>query len=142
MTAIADGISAPSTGKWLNVGLWAAQILLGLAFCLFGFMKLTAPIAELSKTMPWTGQLPLAFVRSIGVIDILGGLGVLLPAVTRILPWLTVWAAIGCTVLQVLAIAFHSSRGEFQVLPLNFILLPLAVFILWGRARKLPIRAR
>jgi uncharacterized membrane protein len=105
-------------------------------------MKLTAPIADLSKTMPWTGQLPLAFVRSMGVIDILGGLGVLLPAITRILPWLIVWAAVGCTVLQVLAIAFHASRGEFQVLPLNFILLPLAVFILYGRARKLPLQAR
>jgi hypothetical protein len=142
MTAIADSLSAPRTGKWLNFGLWAAQILLGLAFCLFGFMKITSPIAELSKTMPWAGQMPLAFVRFIGVIDSLGGLGVLLPAITRILPFLTVWAAIGCAVLQVLAIMFHASRGEFQVLPLNFILLALAAFILWGRTRKFPIRAR
>jgi len=140
MTALAE--AAPSAGKWLNIGLWAAQILLALAFCLFGLMKFLSPIQELAKNMPWTGQLPAAFVRTIGVIDILGGLGVLLPAVTRILPWLTVWAALGCTALQVLAICFHSARGEFQVLPLNFILLPLAVFILWGRSRKIPIASR
>jgi uncharacterized membrane protein YphA (DoxX/SURF4 family) len=142
MAAVAESIPAASAGKWLNVGLWAAQILLGLAFCLFGFMKLTSPIGELSQNMLWTGQLPVEFVRTVGVIDILGGVGVILPAATRILPWLTVWAALGCTVLQVFAICFHSYRGEFQVLPLNFILLPLAAFILWGRSRKVPLESR
>jgi uncharacterized membrane protein YphA (DoxX/SURF4 family) len=142
MTAIADGASVQPAGKWLNVGLWAAQILLGFAFCLFGFMKVTMPITELSRMMAFAGEFPVLFVRSIGLIDILGGIGVVLPALTRILPWLTVWAAAGCTVLQILAMGFHASRGEFQVLPMNAILLSLSVFILWGRAQKSPIRAR
>jgi len=81
-------------------------------------------------------------VRLIGAIDIAGGLGILLPALTRIQPRLTVLAAIGCSVLQVLAISFHASRGEWSVLPLNFALLPCAVYVLWGRIRVAPVEPR
>jgi uncharacterized membrane protein YphA (DoxX/SURF4 family) len=133
----------PSSSRtWLNVGLWAAQALLALAFCLFGFMKLTTPLPELAKTLKSVAQLPELYVRALGLIDILGGIGVLLPAITRIQPRLTVLAALGCVALQVCAIIFHASRGEFGVLPLNFILISLAAFILWGRARMVPIAPR
>jgi hypothetical protein len=92
--------------------------------------------------MPWTGEHSEAFVRIIGLIDLAGGIGILLPALTRILPRLTVLAALGCTVLQVFAITFHVSRGEAAVTPLNLVLLALAVFVLWGRGRKAPIAPR
>jgi hypothetical protein len=71
-----------------------------------------------------------------------GGVGLLLPALTRIKPGLTVAAALGCTVLQALAIAFHISRGEVAMTPVNFTFLALSVFVLWGRGRKAPIPAR
>jgi uncharacterized membrane protein YphA (DoxX/SURF4 family) len=130
------------TSKPLRVALWIAQVILAVMFCFAGFMKLTTPIAQLSAMMPWTGQFPELFVRVIGAVDLAGGIGILLPAATRILPRLTVLAALGCSVLQVFAIAFHVSRGEFNLLALNFVLLPLALFVLWGRARKAPIASR
>lgn len=132
--------STPSRG--LKAALWAAQAVLSLAYIAIGVIKLTTPIVKLAATMPWTGQLPEAFVRTIGIIDIAGGVGILLPALTRIQPRLTVAAALGCTVLQVLAIAFHTSRGETMVLPLNFVLITLSAFVLWGRVRKAPFLPR
>ena len=60
----------------------------------------------------------------------------------KILPRLTVLAALGCAVLQVLALGFHVSRGEAMVVPLNFVLLGLSLLVLWGRARRAPILPR
>jgi hypothetical protein len=126
----------------LNVALWIAQGLVAALFILFGVMKLVMPIAELSKTMLWAGQLPEWFVRAIALVDLAGGIGILLPALTRIRPQLTVWAALGCTVLQGLALVFHLSRGEAMVTPLNVVLLLLAAFVLWGRSTKVPVLPR
>ncbi|GHH26883.1 hypothetical protein GCM10008023_41980 [Sphingomonas glacialis] len=122
--------------------MWVAQIMLFVMFAMSGVMKLATPIAQLAAMMPWTGQLPEGFVRFIGLVDLAGGIGILLPALTRIQPRLGTLAALGIIVLQILAIAFHTSRGEFGVLPLNFVLLPFAVFVLWGRARRAPILPR
>lgn len=143
MESVLSGASAPITaGKPLRIALWGAQVVLFVLFVMSGVMKFTTPIPELAATMPWTGQLPEKFVRFIGLVDLAGGLGILLPALTRILPRLGILAAQGMILLQLLAIAFHSSRGEFMVLPLNFVLLPLAIFVLWGRTRKVPILPR
>jgi len=131
--------STPSSSHsaTLNVMLWIAQV-----FIAVGFMKLTTPIPDLAKMIPWAGQLPTAFVRFIGVVDLAGGIGILFPALTRIKSGLSVVAALGCSVLQVLAIMFHLSRGEGMLTPLNFILLALALFVLWGRSKKIPILPR
>jgi uncharacterized membrane protein YphA (DoxX/SURF4 family) len=131
-----------SPGKPLRIGLWVAQVLLAVAFCGIAFMKLTKPIPELASMMKWPGEYSPAFVRFLGVVDLLGGIGIVLPALTRISPGLSVVAALGCTVLQVLAIGFHVSRGEFQALPLNAVLIALSIFVLWGRGRKAPIVPR
>lgn len=129
-------------GKALRIGLWAVQALMSVAFLLFGMQKLfTAPeaLAAMWHT-PWPVAYP-GLLRATGVIDALGGLGLLLPALTRIRPHLTVLAALGCVLLQLSAIAFHVARGEFAALPLNAVLLALVGFVLWGR-RRLPIAPR
>lgn len=77
-----------------------------------------------------------------GIIDFAGGVGILVPALTRIQPRLTVLAAIGCVLLQIAAMIFHLSRGEAPALPLNVILLGLSAFILWGRGRRAPVTPR
>lgn len=141
MSATASIEVAPP-GVALRTGLWIAQVLVFVAFSGIGLMKLLTPIPELAVTVHWAAEYPVAFVRAIGLIDLAGGLGILLPALTRIKPSLTVAAALGCTVLQVFAIVFHFWRGEAALTSLNFVLLPLAVFVLWGRARKAPIRSR
>lgn len=129
-------------GRALTIALWIAQVLVALVFIAAGFAKLTTPIAELSRTMQWTGQFPEGFVRFIGAVDLAGGLGILLPSLTRILPRLTVAAALGCVVLQVFALTFHLWRGEAMLTPLNIVLLSLSAFVLWGRAVKAPIAPR
>jgi uncharacterized membrane protein YphA (DoxX/SURF4 family) len=139
-TAVFSPSSNPS--KTLRVGLWAAQFVLAGLFLFSGFMKLGTPIPELAKMMPWTGQHSELFVRFIGLVDLAGGLGILLPALTRIKPRLTVLAALSCSLLQVFAMVFHLSRGEAPVLPLNIVLLSLSLFVLWGRARKAPLLPR
>jgi len=119
--------------------LWTAQVLVGVPFILIGYMKVATPIADLSKTIPWTGQLPEAFVRTMGIIDMAGGLGLLLPGLTRIKPTVTAHAALGCVLLQFCAIIFHVSRGEVQAIPVNLVFLPLAAFVFWGRLTRWPV---
>lgn len=136
-------IPHPPAGKALRVSLWIAQGLMFAAFLLFGLQKLSmAP--EALATM-WQTQWPVEhpmLLRVTGLIDVAGGLGLLLPALTRVRPNLTVLAALGCVLLQLAAIVFHSTRGEFTALPLNAVLLPLVTFILWGRGRRAPIEPR
>jgi uncharacterized membrane protein len=134
--------STPTAGKPLRIGLWAAQSIAAMIFIAAGFTKLTTPIPELVAMIPWTGEFTETFVRVIGLIDLAGGLGLLLPSVTRVQPRLTVLAALGCVALQGIAFGFHVSRGEFDVLPLNVVLLSLSAFVLWGRGKRLPISPR
>ncbi|RKR31335.1 MULTISPECIES: DoxX family protein [Paraburkholderia] len=124
------------SGTVLNVGLWIAQALIFAGFVVIGWIKLSKPIPELAAMWPWTGQLPEIVVRTLGIIDIAGGVGIFLPALLRIRPGLTVLAALGCVALQICALVFHASRGELAVTPVNLIFLVLATFVLWGRRTR------
>lgn len=134
--------SNESASKGMRIGLWAAQIVLGLMYIPAGAMKLFSPVAQVATQIPWAGDVPEWFLRMIGAIDLSAGLGVLLPALTRIAPGLTVWAAIGSIALQICALVFHLSRGEYFVAPVNLVLIALSLYVAWGRAKKAPIRAR
>jgi hypothetical protein len=127
--------------KGLNVALWIVQGLLALNFAGAGIWKLVTPVPELAAKMPWMGEVSAAFLYTTAVFDLLGGLGVLLPSVTRIKPGLTVLAALGCVALMLGAIVFHVSRGEAANTPFNFILIALSLFVAWGR-RRAPIAPR
>lgn len=117
----------------LDFWLWTAAILLAIAYAMAGAMKLTRPIPVLAQMMKWPGDYPPAFVRAIGAVDLLGGLGLVLPVLTGVLVWLSPLAAICLVVLQGLAIGFHAMRREWQVLPVNSVLMMLALFVAWGR---------
>jgi hypothetical protein len=133
---------AAPPSKGLNIGLWIAQTLLALTLVGGAVWKLTTPIPELAAKMPWMGQVSHGFLYATAVFDLLGGLGVLLPSVTRIKPGLTVLAALGCVALMACAIVFHVSRGEAAKTPFNFLLLALALFVAWGRRTRAPIAPR
>ena len=141
MTAARASTLPQSAPKGWRISLWVAQLLLAAMYIPSGLMKLTKPLAELAQQMAWTADLP-QLVRIAGAADLAAGLGLILPALTRIAPRLTVWAAIGATVLQVLAMGLHVSRGEFGVLPINAILIALQLFVIWGRTKKAPIAPR
>jgi uncharacterized membrane protein YphA (DoxX/SURF4 family) len=130
----------PSTG--VHVGLWIVQGLLALTFAGGGMWKLATPIPELASKMPWMGQVSPSLLYATAVFDILGGIGVLLPSITRIKPSVTVLAALGCVALQASAIVFHFSRGEAANTPFNFLLVALSFFVAWGRHSKAPIAPR
>jgi hypothetical protein len=124
------------TGKGLTVGLWTAQVLLFLLFAGTGLWKLATPIPALAAMFPWMGEVSPAFLRVTAVFDLLGGLGILLPTLTRVKPGLTVLAALGCALFQLSAIAFHLARGEAANTPFNFLLVALSLFVLWGRRAR------
>ena len=123
----------------MTVVLWIVQGLLALAYVMAGGMKASRPLDVLGKSMAWVRAVPPAFVRFIGVAEVLGAIGIILPLATGILPWLTVAAAVGLVIVQVCAIAFHLARGETQRLPMNAVLLLLAVFVVVGRVALAPI---
>lgn len=129
--------SKPVIGSLIGL----AQLLVAGPFVFGGITKLTTPIGELVKVMSWVGEYPF-LARATGVIDILGGIGIILPALLRIQPRLTVWAAYGAMALQVCAFIFHFSRGETEVLPMNVAFFALAAFVAWGRGKLAPISPR
>jgi uncharacterized membrane protein YphA (DoxX/SURF4 family) len=75
---------AAPNDDFVNVTLWAAQAVVGFAFCFFGLFKLVGPMGELAQEFKWPGDYPPLFTRALGAIDIAGGIGILLPALTRI----------------------------------------------------------
>lgn len=134
--------AAPSSARW-NIGLWGAQIALATLYLMGVWMHLLlSPEEAAAMGAVWMSEAPLAFVRFIGITELLGVIGLILPAATRIKPHLTVLAATGLLAIQALAIPFHAIRGEFAPLPFNLIYVALAVLVIWGRSRKAPILPR
>ncbi len=117
----------------MTVALWIVQVLLALAFVAAGVMKASQPRERLEKMLPWVADFSTPTVRFIGVVEILGGLGLVLPAATGIAPVLTPIAAIGLAVTMALAAVVHARRGEQSMIPVNVVLLALAVVVAWGR---------
>lgn len=130
------------SSKGLTIALWVAQVLLAIMFIMSGSMKLFQPIEALSQMLPWVSSLPSGLVRFIGLSELAGGIGVILPAVLRIKANLTSFAAIGLAAVQLSAVFFHLSRGEASVLGVNIVLIGIALFVAWGRIKKAPIPAR
>jgi putative oxidoreductase len=127
--------------KGLNIALWVAQALISLALVWGAYAKLLQPIEETAKMLPWALENQ-GLLKFTGIVDLLGGLGIVLPAALRIQPRLTVFAAYGIIVLMVLGSIFHVSRGEAPLIGMNIFILLIAVFIAWGRIKKAPIKAK
>jgi uncharacterized membrane protein YphA (DoxX/SURF4 family) len=123
----------------MNIVLWVVQILLALVFAMAGIMKVSQPFEKLAQNMEWVKNVGLRGVRLIGILEILGAIGLILPAVTGILPWLTPVAAIGLALTMIGAMITHGRRGEFPNMGFNLVLLLLAVFIVYGRFIAVPL---
>jgi hypothetical protein len=123
-----------------HITLWVAQVIVAGMFMMAGSLKTFTPIAELSLMMPLAQESPF-LTRFIGIIEILGALGLILPVALKISPRLTVWAAYGLTLTMVLATLFHAVRAEFLATPTTIVLGLLSAFIAWGRSTKAPVKA-
>lgn len=127
------------SSKAIHIALWVAQVVLAASLVWAGMMKLLQPVEKLSAMWPWTGEVPLAFVKFTGIIDLTGAMGLILPTLFRIQPKLTPIAAVGIIVLMICASVFHIMRGEVSGIGVNVVFAIVAAFIAWGRFRRMPV---
>ena len=123
----------------MNILLWVLQVLLALAFFAHGCLLLFPP-ASLVDQM--NASLPRWFQLFLGIAEILAAVGLTLPGVTRIQPWLVPWAAVGIMIVMICATFFHLMRGEVSSAITTIVLLAMATFVAYMRWRVAPIGSR
>jgi putative oxidoreductase len=123
----------------MNLMLWVVQVLLAVAFFAHGWLFLSPP-PEIAEQM--NAALPRWFQLSVGVAEVLAAVGLTLPGLTRIMPWLVVWAAGGIMIVTASATVFHLLRGEISSAAITLLLFVMATFVAYMRHRVMPIGAR
>ena len=123
----------------MNILLWVLQVLLAAAFFAHGWLFLSPP-AELVEQMNAT--LPRWFQLFLGVAEVLAAIGLVLPGLARVMPWLVTWAAVGIMVVMVSATVWHLVRSEWSSAAITLLLLVIATFVAYMRHKVLPIRSR
>jgi hypothetical protein len=127
----------------MQTALWTTQVLWGIFFSLNGFGKICCIDQDLwnqsVRQVAWFAAIPRPLFIFIGVCEFLGGIGLILPALTGVKPRLTPLAGLGLTLVMCLAAVFHVVRGEFVLVPVNVILGAVAAFIAYGRGFVRPV---
>ena len=123
----------------MNTVLWILQALLAAAFFAHGWIMLFPP-ASLVEQM--NASIAPVFRLFIGVAEVLAAIGLTLPGITRVMPWLVSWAAAGLMIVMVSATIFHVVRGEVSSAVTTLILLVLATVVAYMRWRVIPISPR
>lgn len=124
----------------LHISLWVVQALLAALFGYLGLMKIITPDKELAESgLSFVNFVGLGMTRFIGVSELLGAIGLILPAALRIKPMLTPLAAAGIAVVMILATGYHFYAGES---PVTIVFFLLAAFVVWGRYKKVPIEPK
>jgi uncharacterized membrane protein YphA (DoxX/SURF4 family) len=123
----------------MNLALWIVASVLAASFAGSGLMKLLVPKEKLvSSGQGWAQDVTETNVRLIGLVELLGAAGLILPAVTHIAPVLVPLAAVGLALVMVGAAVVHARRNEPLNVGVNAVLLALAVFVAWGRFGPYP----
>jgi hypothetical protein len=120
----------------MNKVLWTLQVLLAVAFLAHGLLFL-APPPDIAAQMD--AVLPRWFQLFLGVAEVLAAVGLTLPGLTRIMPWLVTWAAVGIMIVMVSATVWHTVRGELSSAAITLVLLAMATFVARMRHSVLPI---
>ena len=123
----------------MNMVLWVLQVLLAVAFFAHGWLFLSPP-PEIAVLM--NASLPRWFQVFLGIAEVLAAVGLTLPGVTRIAPWLVAWAAGGVMIVTVSATVYHLVRGEISSAAITLVLVAMATFVAYTRDRMRPIAAR
>ena len=123
----------------MNIVLWILQVLLAVAFVAHGWLFLSPP-PDVVEQM--NASLPRWFQLFLGVAEVLAGIGLTLPGVTRILPWLVTWAAAGVFIVSASATVFHAVRGEMSSAAITLVLAAMAGFLTYMRHAVLPLAPR
>jgi uncharacterized membrane protein YphA (DoxX/SURF4 family) len=123
----------------MNTAIWIVQILAGLMFGVSGFMKATQPYEKLKTNQKWVEDFSPTVIKAIGIVEVLGAVGLILPALTGILPILTPIAGVGLVLVMLGAAYTHIRRGETPMIAINLVLLALAAFVAYGRFVAVPL---
>lgn len=123
----------------MDTALWVVQGLLALAFLGAGSMKIMRSREELAPRMAFVEDFSDNAVRAIGVLEVAGAIGLILPMLLDILPVLTPLAAAGLVLTMIGAAVVHFRRSEMQNIAPNVVLGALALFVVWGRLVELPV---
>ena len=123
----------------MKIFVWILHILLGVAFVFFGFGKISTPYEEMAAQMGWVQSFSPGMIKFFGVLDISGGLGLLLPYLIKALPRILVpLAGLGLTLLMTGALITHLLHDEFVPMGIaNIILGSIAAFVGTRRYREL-----
>ncbi|HET6708170.1 MAG TPA: DoxX family protein [Amycolatopsis sp.] len=123
----------------MNIVLWVIAGVLAAAFLAAGVMKLVQPKEKLAASgMGWTESFSSGTVKTIGALELLAAVGLLLPALLHIAPILVPLAALGLVLIMIGAIVTHARRKENQMIGANVALLILAAVVVWGRFGPYP----
>jgi uncharacterized membrane protein YphA (DoxX/SURF4 family) len=122
----------------MNIVLWISQVLLSLAFLMTGTLK-AFQYERAKAQLEWVATAPRRLVTFIGSAEILGAIGLILPALTGILPWLTPLAAVGLAIVMLLAAGFNIIRGDYSHIAIDAILFVLAAIVAYGRFMSVPL---
>ncbi|HKW91705.1 MAG TPA: DoxX family protein [Methylomirabilota bacterium] len=122
----------------MNYALWIVQALLALLFLFAGGMKLVLPLEALTGSIPMPG----AFLRFIGVVEVLGAIGLILPSLLRVRPGLTAVAAAGLVIIMIGATVVTIQSGDLLTAVIPAVVGILAAFIAYGRWRLAPLSGR
>jgi uncharacterized membrane protein YphA (DoxX/SURF4 family) len=118
----------------MNLALWIIAIVLAVAFAGSGLMKLVVPKDKLvTAGQGWAQDYSSTNIRLIGLAEVLGAVGLVLPAALHIAPILVPLAAVGLALVMVGAIVVHARRKEPMNIVVNVLLIVLAVIVAWGR---------
>jgi uncharacterized membrane protein YphA (DoxX/SURF4 family) len=118
----------------MNLALWIIAIVLAVAFAASGLMKQFVPKDKLvTSGQGWAQDFSPTSIRLIGVAEILGAIGLVLPAAVHIAPILVPLAAVGLVLVMVGAVVVHARRNEPMNIAVNVVLIALAAFVAWGR---------
>jgi uncharacterized membrane protein YphA (DoxX/SURF4 family) len=123
----------------MNILLWILQVLLALAFLAHGWLFLSPP-PEMVEQM--NASLPRWFQLFLGVAEVLAGIGLTLPGLTGVKPWLVPAAALGIMIVLLSATIFHVIRAENSSAIITFVMLLLATVVAYARWRVMPIPSR
>jgi uncharacterized membrane protein YphA (DoxX/SURF4 family) len=123
----------------MSIVLWILQFVLAITFVLTGLVKVLQPYEVLADRMAWVQDYSPGLVRGIGALEILGGIGLVLPALLGVLPILTPLAAAGLAVIMALAVLHHLRSHERGQVLFTAALLILLVIVAWGRFSLAPL---
>jgi uncharacterized membrane protein YphA (DoxX/SURF4 family) len=124
----------------MNIVLWILAALLAALFLAAGGMKLAQPKEKLaaSPNMAWAQDFSPGMLKTIGALEVLAAVGLILPAALGIVPVLVPLAALGLVLLMVGAAITHARRGESRAIVMNVVLIVLAAVVAWGRCGPFP----